>query len=119
MMPDKDPGTVREGKIVAVFQNADDPEKFSYTVRWDDGVVAPLREDAVVVAPFFDGVTFKLNGLIEDLRAIYSTGAPTDNISIDALFRHFDATSRAFKQYLEVYEQLKWLQDLRNDLLGL
>ena len=107
----------RVGRIVGCFQSASDPNEFSYTVRWKNGMTEPLDIDTVNDDTVIEIVTFMLNGRINDLRSLIP-GGPTDNLDLDGLMYYFEKQASVVTSYLEIYQELRWVHNLRNQFLG-
>jgi hypothetical protein len=111
--------TERIGKIVDVLQGTEDFTKFTYMVRWLNGVVESLDMDSDIVDNTVERtITFMLNGEIDELRSIYPSGLP-DNLNLDALIEEFETVFFGMKKYLEHYYRFRTIDDLRNFILGL
>jgi hypothetical protein len=118
-LPEKDYDSYREGKIVGVFQSAEDPSKFHYTVRWCNGVVEPVDDiDELEIDKIIETLTYMLNGHIDELRSLFPSKLP-DNLDLKELFEEFNTISKGMEEYLRHYKELCWIQDLRNEVLGL
>lgn len=116
---DTDGKVYLNGVIVSVFQSADPPSLFAYTMRTPDGRVMPFDPDIGRHCCIAVGqIVFRIGALVDDIRSIFpEDGMPGDNLDLHAILKHIDHVNKAIIHYNVLVDELKWYIALRQDVL--
>jgi len=103
---------VRDGRVVNVDEVIDG--RFIYTVKWLNGTVEVHEAGQLTGFDYLRNINYQINGQIDELRSLFPDGSiALPNTDLEPLLEQFEQTERSMKEWLETYQHLKWLTELR------
>jgi hypothetical protein len=93
---------------------------WTYTVKWtSDGVISSVTADDISPCdPIIQHTVASINGLIDELRGLYSHGAPRTNTNLAEIVAWVNEVEPGFKAFLELSAEFRYIMNLRSSFLS-